>query len=43
MKGFIVDDMSKETKSGLTAAELDAQISVLLAQLSQLQSQLIKS
>ena len=41
MKGFIVDDMSKETKGGLTAAELDAQIAALLAQLNQLQVQLV--
>jgi len=42
MKGFIVDDMSKEIKKGLTATELGAQIAALLAQLNQLQSQLIK-
>ena len=41
MKGFIVDDMSKETKGGLTAAELDAQIEALLSQLNKLQQQLI--
>jgi len=40
MKGFIVDDMRKEIKKGLTVTELKAQIAALLAQLSHLQSQL---
>ena len=42
MKGFIVDDINKEMKEGLTAVELETQISALLSQLSQLQSQLVK-
>ncbi|HUV80998.1 MAG TPA: hypothetical protein VMW21_00535 [Patescibacteria group bacterium] len=37
MKGFIVDDMSKETKDGLTAVELGAQIETILSQLNDLQ------
>lgn len=42
IKGFIVDDMSRKTKNGLTISELDAQINALLAQLNQL-SKLRKS
>ena len=42
MKGFIVDDMNKETAGGLTAAELDAQIEILLSQLKKLESQIVE-
>lgn len=42
MKGSIVDDMSEEIKEGLTAAELEAQIAVLLSQLNQLQQQFVE-